>query len=510
MAVPKQKNLAQAAEENVFKATDMVKTRSAAPQRTYEVREDASTGFLPEMAVLKQKNPTQAAEGNVFKATDMVKTRSTDPQRTYEVREDASTGFLPEMATPKQKNLVQAAWKTGINGIDADDNTEHRSGAYIEVREHSSTGLSPQIPAKHSFPFGVYIHWPYCLSKCPYCDFFSRVQKNVEQEKIIEDYLKELDFYYELCPDETVSSIFFGGGTPSLLKPELIEKIINHICKRWSTQKNIEISLEANPNTDNGQLFRNLKEAGINRLSLGVQALNDNDLKFLGRTHNLQQAIKSIDSVLKTFDNHSMDLIYARPQQKRSTWIKELNLAVSFGFKHLSLYQLTIEEGTFFAQKGIKPLEDETAAILYQDTGNILSSHAYERYEISNYAQTGFASRHNLLYWQGDNYLGIGPAAHGRIKSGNNIYATTHCCCLEQLTPEERAEELLITGLRLKQGIDKKHFKEQCGIDIKQIINPLKLREIISLRMAEETENNLRLTAAGFLLTNKIIEELFG
>ncbi len=462
MAVPKQKNLAQAAEENVFKATDMVKTRSAAPQRTDEVREDASTGFLPEMAVLKQKNPTQAAEGNVFKATDMVKTRSTDPQRTYEVREDASTGFLPEMAL---KNIP---------------------------------------------PFGIYIHWPYCLSKCPYCDFFSRVQKNVEQEKIIEDYLKELDFYYELCPDETVSSIFFGGGTPSLLKPELIEKIINHICKRWSTQKNIEISLEANPNTDNGQLFRNLKEAGINRLSLGVQALNDNDLKFLGRTHNLQQAIKSIDSVLKTFDNHSMDLIYARPQQKRSTWIKELNLAVSFGFKHLSLYQLTIEEGTFFAQKGIKPLEDETAAILYQDTGNILSSHAYERYEISNYAQTGFASRHNLLYWQGDNYLGIGPAAHGRIKSGNNIYATTHRCCLEQLTPEERAEELLITGLRLKQGIDKKHFKEQCGIDIRQIINPLKLREIISLRMAEETENNLRLTAAGFLLTNKIIEELFG
>ncbi len=363
---------------------------------------------------------------------------------------------------------------------------------------------------KNILPFGIYIHWPYCLSKCPYCDFFSRVQKNVEQEKIIEDYLKELDFYYELCPDETVSSIFFGGGTPSLLKPELIEKIINHICKRWPTQKNIEISLEANPNTDNGQLFHNLKEAGINRLSLGVQALNDNDLKFLGRSHNLQQAIKSIDSVLKTFDNHSMDLIYARPQQKRSAWIKELNQAISFGFKHLSLYQLTIEEGTFFAQKGIKALEDETAAILYQDTGDILSSHAYEHYEISNYAQTGFASRHNLLYWQGDNYLGIGPAAHGRIKSGNNIYATTHRCCLEQLTPEERAEELLITGLRLKQGIDKKHFKEQCGIDIRQIINPLKLREIISLRMAEETENNLRLTAAGFLLTNKIIEELFG
>ena len=510
MAVPKQKNLAQAAWKtgiNGIDADDDTERRSGA---YIEVREHSSTGFLPEMAFSKQKNRAQTAGGNVFKATDMVKTRSAAPQRTYEVREDASTGFLPEMATPKQKNLVQAAWKTGINGIDADDNTEHRSGAYIEVREHSSTGLSPQIAAKHSFPFGVYIHWPYCLSKCPYCDFFSRVQKNVEQEKIIEDYLKELDFYYELCPDETVSSIFFGGGTPSLLKPELIEKIINHICKRWPTQKNIEISLEANPNTDNGQLFRNLKEAGINRLSLGVQALNDNDLKFLGRTHNLQQAVKSIDSILKNFDNHSMDLIYARPRQTPAEWRNELKQATAFGFKHLSLYQLTIEEGTFFAKKGVKPMEDEAAAELYQLTEELLSSQKYNQYEISNYAQIGFESQHNLLYWQGDNYLGIGPAAHGRIKSGDNIYATTYRCQLERLTPEERAEELLITGLRLKQGINKKHFKEQCGIDIRQIINPLKLREIISLRMAEETENNLRLTAAGFLLTNKIIEELFG
>ena len=161
----------------------MIKTQNNQSKYTTISGKNTSTGFLPEMAVPKQKNHSQAVVVNVFKATDMVKTRSTDPQRTYEVREDASTGFLPEMATPKQKNLVQAAWKTGINGIDADDNTEHRSGAYIEVREHSSTGLSPQIPAKHSFPFGVYIHWPYCLSKCPYCDFFSRIQKNVEQEK---------------------------------------------------------------------------------------------------------------------------------------------------------------------------------------------------------------------------------------------------------------------------------------------------------------------------------------
>lgn len=374
--------------------------------------------------------------------------------------------------------------------------------------EDASTGFLPEVPLKNIPPFGVYIHWPYCLSKCPYCDFFSSVQKNVEQEKIIEDYLKELDFYYELCPDETVSSIFFGGGTPSLLKPELIEKIINHICKRWRIQKNIEISLEANPNTDNGQLFRSLKEAGVNRLSLGVQALNDNDLKFLGRTHNLQQTLKSIDSVLKTFDNHSMDLIYARPRQTPAEWQNELKQAAALGFKHLSLYQLTIEEGTFFAGKGVKPMEEETAAKLYRLTENILSSQKYNQYEISNYAQTGFESRHNLLYWQGDNYLGIGPAAHGRIKCGGNIYATTHRCRLEQLTPEERAEELLITGLRLKQGIDKKHFKEQCGLNFEDIIIPQKLSEIQTIGLLKNSEKNIKLTTKGFLLMNKIVEEL--
>ena len=489
----------------------MNKTQNNQSKYTTISGKNTSTGFLPEMAVPKQKNHAQAAGENVFKATDMVKTRSAAPQRTYEVREDASTGFLPEMATPKQKNLVQAAWKTGINGIDADDNTEHRSGAYIEVREHSSTGLSPQIPAKHSFPFGVYIHWPYCLSKCPYCDFFSRIQKNVEQEKIIEDYLKELDFYYELCPDETVSSIFFGGGTPSLLKPELIEKIINHICKRWSTQKNIEISLEANPNTDNGQLFRNLKEAGINRLSLGVQALNDNDLKFLGRSHNLQQAIKSIDSVLKTFDNHSMDLIYARPQQKRSAWIKELNLAVSFGFKHLSLYQLTIEEGTFFAQKGIKPLEDETAAILYQDTGDILSSHAYERYEISNYAQTGFASRHNLLYWQGDNYLGIGPAAHSCVDNVRRFWpgdvqgfidGTIH----EEIEGDCTAEDYLLMQLRLTRGLDLEEYALRGGhfTAAQQAF----MRQCVTHGYAVWEGSSFRLTPAGMIVQNAILTEL--
>ncbi len=367
------------------------------------------------------------------------------------------------------------------------------------------------MTAKHIFPrlpFGIYIHWPYCLSKCPYCDFFSKVQKTVEQEKIIDGYLNELDFYHRIYPMEKVGSIFFGGGTPSLLKPELIEKIINHIDKLWGINNNAEISLEANPNTDNGTLFRSLKNAGINRLSLGVQALNETDLKFLGRTHNLKQALKSIENVLQTFDNHSMDLIYARPHQHTENWIKELNTAASFGFKHLSLYQLTIEDGTVFARKGIKTPDEKETTEMFIQTENFMEKNGYIHYEISNYAHPGFESRHNLLYWQGDNYVGIGPAAHGRLKTKEKIYASEYCCRLEELSPEERAEELLITGLRLKKGINKKHFQKQCGISLNRIISAEKLKEISALGLLRENKKTLRLTSGGFLLMNKIIEEL--
>lgn len=197
---------------------------------------------------------------------------------------------------------------------------------------------------------GVYIHWPFCRSKCPYCDFFSRVKKDVDQAAIVDGYLADLEYYRGLNDGYTVDSVFFGGGTPSLLEPKQIARILDKIAALWPLSEQPEISLEANPNTDRPGLFADLRAAGINRLSLGVQALNDADLRFLGRTHGVKEALASVDSVLKNFDNHSLDLIYARPGQTPAAWERELRQA-ALGMKHLSLYQLTIEEGTVFALK---------------------------------------------------------------------------------------------------------------------------------------------------------------
>ena len=356
--------------------------------------------------------------------------------------------------------------------------------------------------------FGIYIHWPYCLSKCPYCDFFSQVKKNVNQDELIDGYLQDLDFYRSFTEGRTVTSIFFGGGTPSLLKPRNIEKIINAVTKNWQLSPCAEISLEANPNTNNGTLFPDLRRAGINRLSLGVQALNDQSLRFLGRTHNLAQALASVDEVLHTFDNHSMDLIYARPQQTPDEWFTELTRAATFGFKHLSFYQLTIEEGTFFAKKGICPADEETAAALYDLTNDTLPSFGYKRYEVSNYARDGYQSAHNKLYWQGGDYLGIGPAAHGRIKNKDKIFATTHHLQMESLTPAERAEELIIMGLRLTEGIDKADFAENCGIPFDAFVNHTRLEKLSAQELITDTPQNIRATNKGFLVLNHIIEEL--
>lgn len=365
-----------------------------------------------------------------------------------------------------------------------------------------------QILKNSSTSFGIYIHWPFCLSKCPYCDFFSQVKKDIPQEKIIAEYLQDLDFYHQLTSQQIVSSIFFGGGTPSLIEPKNITTIIEHIYKLWPMARNVEISLEANPNTDKPHLFSDLKTAGINRLSLGVQALNDSDLKFLGRTHTVKQAMNSINEVLKIFDNHSFDLIYARPQQTLSNWEKELEQALNFGFKHLSMYQLTIEEGTVFYKQGLESLEEDAASQMYQFTNAFLAAHNYNQYEISNYAQEGFASSHNQIYWEGNDYLGIGKSAHGRIKNSGKIYATTHRCQLEELTSQERAEELVIMGLRLNRGIDKAVFHHNCDLEFDAFINQSKLQRLIEQDFIINNTQTIKATASGQLVLNKIIEEL--
>ena len=423
---------------------------------------------------------------------------------------------------------------------------------------------------------GIYIHWPYCRSKCPYCDFYKQVCKNVPQDEIVSDYLKELDSYHQLTSNRKVGSIFFGGGTPSLMEPKQISRLIDYIAKLWSLDSKVEISLEANPNSDYPQMFQNLHQAGINRLSLGVQALSDEDLRFLGRTHNLKQAYQAIDEVLQNFDNHSIDLIYARPKQTLSAWEAELKQAASLGLKHISLYQLTIEEGTVFAKKGILPLDEDLATEMYLLTEDILAPLGYQKYEVSNYAQAGFESKHNLLYWTGGEYIGVGPSAHGRLTvfngnlkqnsgAGNSrtnmyaqvsalrdftlsstlktvkpcpepkeenlkqnsgvgnsrtnmyaqkssnlpvFYATTYRCQLEEISPAEKAEELLLMGLRLVQGIDKSLFFSTCGLDLEEVVNQQKLADLIEGDWLINTPTHLKATKKGFPVLNFLIQQL--
>lgn len=429
-----------------------------------------------------------------------IKGRLEDNYASRELHEDASTGRHPQKTNAFFNNDFSEAYAGG--------STERRTAAYIDVREDASTGRRLQKTNKIIVPLSVYIHWPYCLSKCPYCDFFSKVDKHVDQKQIINGYLDDLNWYHDLTAKQTVQSIFFGGGSPSLIEPQYIEKVINHIFKLWPTTKQVEISLEANPNTNRPNLFADLRLAGINRLSLGIQALNDKDLKFLGRTHNLSRALHAVDEVTRLFDNHSADLIYARPGQTAEAWKQELNQISELGLKHLSLYQLTIEEGTFFARKGIKPMDDEPAAELYALTQEFLATKGYPQYEVSNFAHPGYESIHNLAYWRGQNYLGIGPAAHGRIKTTDKIYASTHHRQLEELTPQERAEELIIMGLRIREGINKENFRRQCGLELTGFVNNKARQSLIRQKLLFEDKHSLRAANRGFLLLNKIIEEL--
>lgn len=355
---------------------------------------------------------------------------------------------------------------------------------------------------------GIYIHWPFCRSKCPYCDFFSKVNPKLRQDELIEEYLEDINYYASLVPNTKIISIFFGGGTPSLISPQNIEKIINQIHKKYSCSKKIEISLEANPNTDRPNLFTELKNAGINRLSLGIQSLNDKNLKFLGRTHSLQDAIKSAQTVLNTFDNHSADLIYALPDQNISEWQQELEHLCQMGFKHLSLYQLTIENGTVFAKKGIQAANEETSISLYQLSNDILASYGYNRYEVSNYASKDFECKHNLLYWQGDSYIGIGQGAHGRIQIDGKYFATTHPRKLEEISPLERAQELIFMGLRLTEGINKNKFHYLCGYHFDEVINKDALQELIDANFLLENDTHIRTTPSGNLALNQIINQL--
>ena len=354
----------------------------------------------------------------------------------------------------------------------------------------------------------IYLHWPFCRSKCPYCDFFSRVKKNFDQDFIIDGYLQQLERYAEILPRRQVISIFFGGGTPSLINPRNISRILEKISCLWALDSKAEVSLEANPNTQTPSLFADLASAGVNRLSLGVQSLDDNELKFLGRTHSAADAYQSMEQVKRYFCNASADFIYALPDQTPEIWCRRLKKICALGFPHLSFYQLTVEENTPFGRRGIKTLDEETAAQIYLQTEQFLADANYGKYEVSNYARTGFQSIHNKVYWQGGDYIGIGESAHGRLHLDDKIYAVTDPLQFEELSAQERAEELIIMGLRLVSGINKKNFKQNCGLDFDFFVNQKFKKQSVDAGLLCETSQNLAATTEGFLLLDWLIRGL--
>ncbi len=359
---------------------------------------------------------------------------------------------------------------------------------------------------------GVYIHWPFCSQKCPYCDFNSHVRDNIDQEQWIAAYIKSLEHYAELLPDKQVVSIFFGGGTPSLMGGKSVAAIIDTVQRLWSVANDIEITLEANPTSVEILKFQEFKEAGVNRISIGVQAFNDRDLKFLGRGHSSSDAIKAIEIASSIFDRHSFDLIYARPKQSLKSWSQELEIALKYTKGHLSLYQLGIEKGTAFYKRhnqGEFSIPDEVkGAEFYHLTQDIMESAGLPAYEVSNHAASGQECRHNLIYWHMADYIGIGAGAHGRFMMGGHKYASKDQHIPERwlnqpisepkkLYKEDIALENIIMGLRLYEGTSIKDFKN--------ILDMEKILHICGEGWAHLNGDNLRLTREGMLRLNAII-----
>ncbi len=348
----------------------------------------------------------------------------------------------------------------------------------------------------------IYIHYPYCLSKCPYCDFNSHVSQTIDFSGLKQAYQNELSYFAHQVIDKNISTIFFGGGTPSLMPITLVENILTTIHKLFKVDNNAEISLEANPTSVEADKFQELKKIGINRLSLGIQALNDDDLKFLGRQHNAIEAQNSIKMAQKYFENFSFDLIYARPKQTLQNWQDELQKALQYQSPHLSLYQLTIEKGTKFytqyqQQKFLLP-DENLASNLYESTNEIMEKFGYQHYEISNYAKSGFQCRHNLGYWQSKDYIGVGAGAHSRIFVKNkglrqaiimehepnnwikkSIDQQAGIQSIYDITKSELIEEFFLMGLRLDSGVLASDFYHLTKLNLLEIFNQKKLNFLL-------------------------------
>jgi oxygen-independent coproporphyrinogen-3 oxidase len=379
-----------------------------------------------------------------------------------------------------------------------------------------------------SEPRAVYIPWPFCRSKCPYCDFNSHVRDKVDAARWTRALLSDLDHQAELTAGREVGSVFFGGGTPSLMPPETVEALLDRVRSRWAVMPDVEITLEANPNSAEATRFHALAAAGVNRLSLGVQALDPAALQMLGRRHDRHEAIAAIGHARDIFPRFSFDLIYARPGQSVMDWRRELDEALSLAGEHLSLYQLTIEPGTAFAtlaRRGELVLpEEETAVALFEITQDRLAASGLPAYEISNHARPGAECRHNLAYWRYQDYVGIGPGAHGRLTSGGAKFATRQHRLPERwlaaveaaetgmeetvmIDRETTIEEMLMMGLRLVEGVSRKRLEETAGQDVERLFSR-NLATLIDGGFLTLDGERLVATAAGRQRLNAVLAAL--
>jgi oxygen-independent coproporphyrinogen-3 oxidase len=373
-----------------------------------------------------------------------------------------------------------------------------------------------------SEPLALYVHWPFCVSKCPYCDFNSHVRATIDQDTWRDALLADLAHEARLLPGRRLTSIFFGGGTPSLMEPATVEAVIDAARRHWAPAGDIEITLEANPNSVEAARFTDLARAGVNRLSLGIQSFDDQALGFLGRAHSASEGLQALDTAQANFPRVSFDLIYALPGDDERTWAATLERALSLGTTHLSLYQLTIEPGTRFAtmvaRGDFEPLEGDAAAALYELTDAMTSAAGLPAYEISNHAYLGHESRHNLTYWRYGDYVGVGPGAHGRRrgmrtvrhkKPENFLSALTHnghgIAEEAELSPVEAADEALVMGLRLNEGVDAEAIERRFHVPA---VDWARVDRLVRSGHLRREGVHIALTGAGRLLLDHILGEI--
>jgi oxygen-independent coproporphyrinogen-3 oxidase len=383
----------------------------------------------------------------------------------------------------------------------------------------------PQLieSASATEPLALYVHWPFCVSKCPYCDFNSHVRASIDQDQWRDALLADLAHEARLLPGRILTSIFFGGGTPSLMDPATVAAVIGAARQHWRADDDLEVTLEANPNSVEAARFADLAAAGVNRLSLGLQSFDDRALAFLGRAHSASEGLRALEIAQQRFDRVSFDLIYALPGDNETSWAATLDRAIALGTEHLSLYQLTIEPGTRFAALEaagkLDAIETDLAASLYELTAERTAAAGIPTYEISNHARLGAESRHNLTYWRYGDYAGVGPGAHGR-RSGqrtvrhrkpenflSGLARNGHGLAEEQaLTPVEAADEALVMGLRLAEGIDAARLAERFGFSA--IIDWSAVDRLAASGHLTRSGTRITATPAGRLVLNYLLAEI--